>query len=231
VDGERAIRIGNPSVDEAQPAWSPDGANIAVVSSRDQGGTLGMLIGFSRAMSYYLHGSGGDLFVMPALGGTARKISSNAYDPAWSPDGKSIAYRAKEVDQWRLFIASVETRRSHLLKQVQPRSFSPSWSADGRWLAYVHATNLFVTALVDGLPSALTGDKNSAAFNPVWSADSRYVYFSSNRKRWIGKLCPQKPAKKETAAQTESGVDSLPIAGVRTTASRRKYPAGRSSRG
>ncbi|MCA1733355.1 MAG: hypothetical protein LC732_07095 [Acidobacteria bacterium] len=37
-------------------------------------------------------GSGGDVFIVPALGGAAVKLVFDAYYPAWSPDGTEIAY-------------------------------------------------------------------------------------------------------------------------------------------
>jgi len=54
-----------------QPDWSPDGKYIAYRSEEGEGG----------------------LFIVPALGGTARKITSFGYYPRWSPDSSQILFQ------------------------------------------------------------------------------------------------------------------------------------------
>ena len=59
---------------ESDMAWSPDGASIAFVSGR---------------------GGRGQIYVAPAAGGEARKLTSftgQIGQPVWSPDGKSLAF-------------------------------------------------------------------------------------------------------------------------------------------
>lgn len=58
-----------------QPRWSPDGARLAFVSSRDD--------------------ERGQIYLIELAGGEARQLTSapnGASDPAWSPDGASLAF-------------------------------------------------------------------------------------------------------------------------------------------
>ena len=61
VDGGDAVQITKEPAQDVQPAWSPDGDSIAFRSER----------------------SGGGIFVMPALGGHARQLSTFGSHPSW----------------------------------------------------------------------------------------------------------------------------------------------------
>ncbi len=187
IAGERGIPLGNAEVDEAQPAWSPDGNYIAFVSTRDRGGRFGGMVGIGGNVGVFsmLPGQNGDLFVMPALGGTARKIAENAYDPSWSPDGKSLAFRSIRDGSWRIWTVRLEDGRAAAVPGIEPPAVSPSWSPDGRWLVYMGGRglqwDLYVTPPGGGTPSRLVEDSASLPLRPVWAADGASVVFSSNR--------------------------------------------------
>jgi DNA-binding winged helix-turn-helix (wHTH) protein len=65
-----AIRVTNSTAHDWQPDWAPEGNRLVFRSERD----------------------GGGLFVVPALGGNERKVSSFGYRPRWSPDGTQILF-------------------------------------------------------------------------------------------------------------------------------------------
>ncbi|MFN2239992.1 MAG: serine/threonine protein kinase, partial [Thermoanaerobaculia bacterium] len=128
--GGQAIKVTDTEADDAQPSWSPDGSRIAFVSARDGDGRLALPLSVGNLQTHVL-GRGGDIFIVPALGGTPVKLVSDGYYPAWSPGGNEIAYvtgRLGNRDLWVIPSAGGEPRR---LVSDESFDYHPTWSPDG----------------------------------------------------------------------------------------------------
>jgi serine/threonine protein kinase/Tol biopolymer transport system component len=99
------------------PAWSPDGEQIAFTSVRD---------GFRQIYSLDV-----DTLDVTLLTNTTDAVESS--QPAWSPDGRRIAYTVKRVGAYQVW-AMTDTGQEpiQLARSGQDLwDFLPSWSADG----------------------------------------------------------------------------------------------------
>jgi len=160
--------------EDGYPSWSPDGQQIAFWSARD----------------------GGGYFVMSALGGPPRKVSSslpaggrNPSRPQWSRDGMKLACVGignEEFFAEIVALATGESRRIPLPGRELSR-MDLSWSPDERFFAYVDGRNrtsqitqLRVLRLEDGESFDAT-DGRMNDWSPSWSQDGRTLYFVSNR--------------------------------------------------
>ena len=216
VPGERSIRVGTPGVDEGHPAWSPDGNWMAFVSSRNHGGRFGIFLG-SRSIEMYVAGQNGDLFVMPALGGTARKLADDAYDPTWSPDGSRLAFRSIRGGAWRVYTVALDGGQLAEIKGVEPRALAPAWSPDGRWIAYVAGASsatgwdVYAVPAEGGTPVQVTHDRATITLAPAWSRDGRSIMYSSNRagplNLWRVGFNPARPIAQPERLTTGIGED------------------------
>jgi Tol biopolymer transport system component len=167
--GDHARRLtkekGDPSTPsglffQTEPAWSPDGLQIAFASKRegpshifvmaaDGSGTHRLTNGskeddrpaWSPDGATILFGREGALFVVPASGGKAQRVGrglGNAANPAWSPDGKLIAYDYRDPGSAirELWVMNGDGSGIHRLTNQRDVSAFPAWSPDGERIAF-----------------------------------------------------------------------------------------------
>ena len=173
--GGRAMRVVHGKV-FSLPAWSPDGRRLAIVKEEPDFSTAIYTVGldgrgFRRLLPRY-HGAVGD-----ARPGSPGALSET--DPAWSPDGRSIAFQAGDG---QIVTARIAAGRRRVI--AGEGAYEPAWSPDGRLIAYQNQGELFV-ANADGSGHArrLAGD----AGHPSWAPDSRRVVFEHylyNNRVW-----------------------------------------------
>ena len=126
-EGGQDVAITNDPAEDVQPAFSPDGASVAFVSTRSSNTGLIRIGGtFGRNVRTY----GGDLWVIPALGGAARRLAPDANFPAWRPDGSGILYVTGPENRRAVMEVSSEGRPS--AHDPPERSSRPSSSPASR---------------------------------------------------------------------------------------------------
>lgn len=116
-----------------------------------------------------------NIFVVPLSGGTPKQITTNpAADgyPQYSPDGKSIAYRAQrrpgfEADRWEIMLYDRATGKTRSLTESHDISFgAQTWAPDSRAL-YADAgerarTPIFAIDLKGNVRKMVEGGSNSS---------------------------------------------------------------------
>lgn len=172
VGSERLLRLTHQPSRWITPAWSPDGSSIAFVRVSDMGGSLA---------------------VIPALGGSERRIVSAAVavgpfiQISWSPDGSRIAYSSYGAGGGqRVYLAVVDTLQiEHLTATPQClETVQPAYSPDGKQLALVCTSSSAVYAIyISAVPHGPMRHLVSMMGYPrglAWSADGSRLVFSND---------------------------------------------------
>jgi serine/threonine-protein kinase len=183
IAGGPLRRLAATPVDEAQPAWSPDGTQIAFTSAREHGGRLGSVNGLS-ALSTFVQGQGGDVFLAPAAGGPAVKLVERASFPAWSPDGQSIVFQSDRSGYWDIWTVSARGGEPRPLTNDADIDYQPSWSPDGKWVAYASVVRQALGQLKlvasDGSGAIrVVKVPAQAVVSPAWSPDGAWIYYAA----------------------------------------------------
>jgi Tol biopolymer transport system component/predicted Ser/Thr protein kinase len=164
----------HPGIDRS-PTWSPDGRYIA----------------FSRFSE-----SEKGIFIVPALGGTERKLYSPDWGfhgfggVVWSPDGKLLAYLDRSSPQsnygiWLLSVENLERRQLTWPPAQNLFDMVPAFSPDGQTLAFARlssgrVSDIYLVPIGGGEPRRLTFD-NREIDGLAWTPDGREIVFPSDR--------------------------------------------------
>jgi tricorn protease len=132
----------------------------------------------------------GEIFTVPTDKGDIRNITRSPAvadrDPAWSPDGKSIAYFSDQSGEYELAIREQsglgEVRQINL---GDPPSFfyTPTWSPDSKKIAYTDKRlNLWYVDLVNPKPKLVDTDYfggfGTTQLSQNWSPDNKWIAYS-----------------------------------------------------
>lgn len=182
-------------------AWSPNGQkiafcadedpNIAAISvlrgsrdSRVPGLFVNMLQGLIVSSSWF-----SSIEVANANGTEPKKIlkarrGTGVCEPAWSPDGKQIAYTAYDDHSKRsnIYIMTADGNDSRFVTE----GYRPQWSPDGRLLTFFRArkgpgtkSSVWVVN-TDGTGLRSLTDDKSISWTPTWTEQGR-ILFASDR--------------------------------------------------
>jgi len=142
----------------------------------------------------------GEIFTVPAEKGNARNITNTKgvaeRSPAWSPDGKWIAFFSDESGEYMLHLAPQngigETQKISL---GTPPSFfySPEWSPDSKKIAYSDKRlNLWYIDIEKKTPvkvDVTTYADSQDSFEQTWSPDSKWIAYSKQLKNHLSAVC------------------------------------------
>ena len=135
----------------------------------------------------------GEIITVPLEKGNPRNLTNTPgvaeRDPAWSPDGKWIAYFSDASGEYELHLRDQsgmgEVKKINL---GNPPSFfySPKWSPDSKMIAYTDKRlQLWYVDIAKGTPVKIdtnTYENPNPVIDPAWSPDSKWITYTKQLK-------------------------------------------------
>jgi dipeptidyl aminopeptidase/acylaminoacyl peptidase len=197
-------------------AWSPDSKRIALVvhdadprepekKEKEKKTVPPIVIDrlfFKKDIDGYLTRRYSHLQLLDLTSRKIEPLTSGAHDdllPAWSPDGKEIAFVTRRGDDpdrttnWDVYVIGAQPGAKERQLTTSPEAdpnpeweSAPAWSPDGRFIAYIHGGDpkkieyavhsLAVIPLAGGPAKILTEKLDRNVIQPHWATDGQSVF-------------------------------------------------------
>ncbi len=210
-NGSTLIRLTNSAGPDRAPTWSPQGDRIAFqsdhhlyVMNADGGAQTRLnvvaLCCIFDVMAWSPDGqwialTTPDINLMPwhvavvnVAGESVSKVAPTQYgnmNPAWSPDGRKIAFESFPLYDSDLYVVNAPTGGTPFrLTNTAGNDHHPAWSPDGQKIAFVSERDgnpeIYVMN-ADGDGQTNLTNNAAADHNPQWSPDGQQITFVSER--------------------------------------------------
>jgi Tol biopolymer transport system component/DNA-binding winged helix-turn-helix (wHTH) protein len=163
-----ATLVPDPASD---PAISPDGRLVAF-----------------RRNSYAPGGAG--IFVTSGEGKSVMQLTQHPGDccPAWSPDGKSLAFTRIAADEYAIYVVSAKGGTPRKISREDPRKKRGelAWTPDGKFIAFAGdsprgGSQIFLMSVADSSVHAITEPQGQDRdWGPAFSTDSQMAFVRGN---------------------------------------------------
>jgi Tol biopolymer transport system component len=216
--GGEAVKLTDYKASVSDLAWSPDSKRLALVvqdvdpdaaDEEDEEKPAGekkatakpivvRRLQFKRDGEGYLREVRKHVHVFDVAKKTSVQVTSGPFDdsdPAWSPDGQSIAFVSNRTlpdpdrsqDANVFVVAAREGAVPRAIETSPGTDASPAWSPDGNWVAYVAggdpkdfwygASHVALAPVAGGVGRALTAALDRNVTSPRFTPDGRAVLF------------------------------------------------------
>lgn len=159
----------------------------------------------------------GEILTVPAEKGDPRNLTNTPgvmeRDPAWSPDGRWIAYFSDASGEYQLHLAPQDGKGEVKKFRIEEKPTfyrGPVWSPDSKRIAFTDAhLKLWVLDVESGKAAVI--DKNrywGRPMSPTWSPDSKWIAYTKTLRNYMGAVHVMNVAEGKSMQVTDGMSDA-----------------------
>ncbi len=137
----------------------------------------------------------GNIFTVPTEHGSVRNVTENnssvhELNPAWSPDGKWIAYLSDATGEYELYIRPQKGgEATRVTTDGGVYRYGPLWAPDNKKLLFWDkALRLWYVDIGEKKPALIDKDDYTQINGGDWAPDSRWVTYTKTDRRGSGHI-------------------------------------------
>lgn len=136
----------------------------------------------------------GDVFTVPAKHGDTRDITNSPgvreLHPAWSPDGRWVAYLSDRTGEYELYIRPQDGGGEETRITFDGRIWreQPVWSPDSKSLLFSDASRKLWIVTIAGKQPKLVDSDVTGYGNGSWSPDSKWIAYLQEQPNHFGAI-------------------------------------------
>ncbi len=190
---------------DRDPAWSPDGSQLAWLS--DASGEYQLMVGEPMGLT------APRAIPLPSTGFFS--------EPTWSPDGSRIVIQDNHRNLWIIETASGKAVKIDTEDYPEPgRDFEATWSPDSQWVTYSknlpsRLRAIFVYSMAEKKAHQVT-DGLADSISPTFDAGGKYLYFLSStdfgpNTGWVDMSSIDRPVRRAIYLAVLSASEPSPL--------------------
>jgi tricorn protease len=160
----------------------------------------------------------GEIFTLPREKGDDRNLTNspaaNDRSPAWSPDGKSIAWFSDRSGEYRLYIGDQDGKGTPREVRVDGAGFysNPKWSPDSKKISFDdNSRTIYILDVATGEVTKISSDVMYGpihVLNHAWSPDSQWLAYTRNTTTYMNRIFLYSVAEKKSTPLTDPYTDA-----------------------
>ncbi len=208
-DGSQQRQLTNFAQGACQPAWSPNGQRLAVISPCD-----------AKSSGYY---EKAQIFILDADGTNAEMLPVSVpgdFDPAWSPEGDKIAFTSLRNGNGiaHIFVYHLRDQLIEELSDTRYSDIQPVWRPNSKQIAFVREkpyNHVWVMSDQGQTQFQLSTSGSVHDLWPVWTPEGKSILYSRTQVEagipWLLMLDYEDRGSEETRINIGEG-DAVPVA-------------------
>lgn len=120
----------------------------------------------------------GAVYIASTATRRARRLTGGR-DPAWSPDGHSLAFIRVAGRTASIRTIGVDGSRERRIAGVKPDTTGLAWSPDGRHIAFAVPESIAVVSVTTGRTRVLVSESDNNLSSPTWSPNGRTLAYAA----------------------------------------------------